>query len=615
MGCGILSPVCDGAENVGGAVSGAVGDSPVGDVIGGVGDSKDKLDAALSFASDPIGYLAEKTQDGARSLAENVLPAMAKALEPDLTASWFLEAYKITFALAILAWVCQLIYGLVQTSRRKISASEMVDIIVARSPIFLLGCMFGPVIGGLFVRFFGALTNDIIKGTVGGSVDSVGDGVTSLVGTGDPGSIAGGAFVALIIYFVMILGLLVCLLTMIVMLVTLYLSGVMFPLAFQYLTSPTQSARAWTIAKIWLGILLSHPLMFLLLGFSLNMASGTLLEGQLPGEGTGAPTGLRLLAGLLMCTVALWMTALSPLALSKLAPVMPTGGGASDGVNAKSLSLPSGSSSGGQAKASNGMARSTSSRGTSGASGASLDAESGVGGGGGDAVLASVGGGSGGGGAMAGAAAGAEEAGAAGAETGPLDIGIAAAGAAVGAAAGAAKEGMDEVADQAGSGSGGAADGGGGSDAAGAVDGSAASSAAEKAGLSGGAGGSLDGDSDGGSGLTGGGADVADMGGSYDGSTGSQSSAMSSEGASADTGSRFAPAQGDNGAGSVEDLTSGTAGDRSGSDSKPSSPSGQGGRGGARKAGAALGSMLDDMSAAATAQAEDHGGHGGGGGR
>ncbi|WP_340541011.1 hypothetical protein [Nocardioides sp. GXZ039] len=434
-----------------------VGSTPAGAVINGVQGAEDAASAVkegLSFASDPLGYLADKAQGAAQSLSSDILPAMTHAMEPDLSADWFLNAYRTTFAIAILVWVLQLLWAFVQHARRKISSSEMVDILVARSPMFIIGCMFGPPLGAGLVKLFGALTDSMINEFIGGTSDEVAAGLNEMLNSGDPDQIAGGPLVALVIYAVMVLGLLTCLVTLLVMLVTQYLSGVFFPLAWQYITSANQKHRAWSIAKIWIGIMMSHPLMFLLLGVSLKMATGTLLGDQLPGREQGLPEGIQVLLGLAMCCIALWMTALSPLALSKLAPVLPTGAGSTDGVNLKSIPRPSGN----RTDASNALAQRSQ---TSEA--ASVDAGVGGGdgqGGGGSDVLATVGGGSSSG-AAEGAAAGAEEAAAAGAETGPGDVLIAGAGAAAGAAAGAVKDAEQDAEEQAGQAAGGGADGGG----------------------------------------------------------------------------------------------------------------------------------------------------------
>lgn len=454
------------------------GATPLGQVVGGAGAVAeaggavaDAAQTAYDFGSDPIGFISDALRGAAQSLAQDVLPTLVNAMEPDLTASWFREAYAITFAVAILAWVGQLIWAFVQQARRQISNSEMVDILIARSPMFLLGCAFGPAFGGLIVKLLGYLTNDVLKWAVGGTAADISDGIAGLLDDGSAAEVSGGVLVAAVIYLVMILGLLLCVLTLVVMLVTLYLSGVAFPLGWQYITSAKQKNLATKIPKIWIGILLSHPLMFFLLGLSLKMASGTLLQGELPGNESEAPTGVRLLVGLLVACVALWMTALSPLMLSKFAPIMPTGASAGDGVTAASIPRPSMGSKGGSGKSS-GLARQSES------DSGDLDAGSagGPSGGGGDLVSASVGGGSGAGAqggsgtasaASQGAESGAMKAGEAGAETGPGDVAIMAAGAAVGAAGGAMKDAMGEATDQAGEASGAAtadAGSGGGAD-------------------------------------------------------------------------------------------------------------------------------------------------------
>lgn len=118
---------------------------------------------AISFGTDPAGYVAQKMQAGANGLATEVLPALRTATEPDLSADWFLSTYKVSFALAILMWVVLMIWNLVQYSRKHIGGDELVESITVYSPVFIIGAVFGPLLGQLLVRLSGSLTDGLIK--------------------------------------------------------------------------------------------------------------------------------------------------------------------------------------------------------------------------------------------------------------------------------------------------------------------------------------------------------------------------------------------------------------------------------------------------------------------
>ncbi|WP_028473841.1 hypothetical protein [Nocardioides alkalitolerans] len=329
--CGLAGAVgADRAEAGCEALTG-IAEDQAGDLVGGVlsgspviEQGADAVGAArgiADFISDPFGHIAEKLQASTKSLVDDILPTMTKALQPDLSAEWFVDAYQLTFTLSLLLWILQLVWSFAQYGRGRLGPGEVQEVILERTPLFFAGVLFGPAVAVFFVGLFGALTNGIIDRVLGRSLDSINEGMGALVESGGPDQVVGGAIVAIILYLAMVLGLLCLLLTLAVMLVTLYLSGVAFPLVWQWVTNPQHPERGWKVVGVWGGILVTQPLMFLMLGVALNMAAGTLLQGQLPGNDSGAPNGLRLLVGLLIAGIGIWMAALTPVMMSRFAPV------------------------------------------------------------------------------------------------------------------------------------------------------------------------------------------------------------------------------------------------------------------------------------------------------
>ena len=72
------------------------------DVVGGVGNIVDGVGGAIGFAQDPFGAIFRTLRDAASGLARDVLPAITDATLPDLSLSWFIQAYAISFAAALL---------------------------------------------------------------------------------------------------------------------------------------------------------------------------------------------------------------------------------------------------------------------------------------------------------------------------------------------------------------------------------------------------------------------------------------------------------------------------------------------------------------------------------
>jgi type IV secretion system protein TrbL len=418
------------------------------DVVQGTASSIDGtisgITSTIAFASDPLGYLAQKFQEGAEAMVTDVLPALNHALEPDLNTSWFIQLYAFTFAVAILVWIVQLIALFVAQSRGKVSPTQFFDVLVPRSVAFLVGCMFGPLAGMLLIEVVRALTDVVIQIAFGQSSDAVLRSFSSLISTGDASQVAGGAIVGIIIYAAMLLALLVIFCTQLVLLVTLYLAGVVFPLGWQWIVSYRHGDRATRIVKVWVGVLLTQPLVYFMFGAAVQLATAVTLQQQLPGD-SQSPQTLRQLIGVGVGAAAMWLAASSPFLLAKFAPILPTDGGNFSGLPPVS----SGSGSSGSLPQTTDSANpaTVDGSGVSGGGSSITDALGGTAGGGAGTGGAGSGGAAGASssGAAAGAEAGAEEAAVAGAELGPGDVVAAGIGAAAGAAAGAAEDAASEA--------------------------------------------------------------------------------------------------------------------------------------------------------------------------
>lgn len=300
-----------------------------------VGDLVSGAATAISFASDPMGYIAQQMQAGAAGLADTVLPALEKLTHPDLTAAWFLSAYQVSFALAMFVFVGFLGWNFVLLARHAISMDDVVETLTIYTPLFLGGVIFGPAAGALLLALTGAVTDSLISWGVTSSVTGTTTALQAAIAAGDPAKIAGGSFVAILFFFALIIALLLSFIVLLVMLVTLYLTGAIIPLSLVWLVHPRQREKGLKVVMVWIGICSSHILLFLLLGVAFRMVGGLATNFDKP--------GLTILANLAVATIALMMATLSPLSLAKFAPVGPSsasGGG-------PSLSVPSPSRSGG----------------------------------------------------------------------------------------------------------------------------------------------------------------------------------------------------------------------------------------------------------------------------
>ncbi|GAA3621736.1 hypothetical protein GCM10022199_27730 [Marihabitans asiaticum] len=290
-----------------------------------IGDAADKVGAVIEFGKDPFGYVAQKEAEAAKALTENLIPALARVTEPDLSAEWFINAYRISFAGAVIAWVLILLYDLTTFRRRGESGAELVDSVVRWSPVFLVGSMFGPAAGASIVKLIGSLNASLINWGIASTTEELVQNFNAIIGD-DPSKFLGGSFVAMLVFFCLVLALLLVLVVLVIMLVTLYMSGVVLPLSLMWAAKVGQREKGRKVVMVWAGILCSQPLIFLLLGFAFSGITAQAMEvlSETP-SGGGLPP-LEMLVQLVVVIIMLVMATLGPTTLASFAPVGPTDG-------------------------------------------------------------------------------------------------------------------------------------------------------------------------------------------------------------------------------------------------------------------------------------------------
>jgi hypothetical protein len=294
------------------------------DVVGGVGNIVDGLGGAIGFAQDPFGAIFRTLRDAASGLARDVLPAITDATLPDLSLSWFIQAYAISFAAALLVGIVLVIVQLVKVARGTLAGRDLVDTLGVYFPMFLIGAMFGPLFGIILVNFFHAISNDVIAWGVEGSTEELTSRFTAMIETTDPAALTGGVVIACLLMLAMVLGLLLVLGMLIVQLVTLYFTGILVPLGLVWIIDRDRRQFGMKLLQLWVGILAAHPLLFFLLGVTFNLVAGSV-------TGFGESPPLQSLVTLCVALLSLFVAALSPMLLLRFAPIVPTGIGGSSG--------------------------------------------------------------------------------------------------------------------------------------------------------------------------------------------------------------------------------------------------------------------------------------------
>ncbi|WAH99754.1 hypothetical protein [Arthrobacter sp. MMS18-M83] len=318
-------PIGVAATIIGGAANAVVGGAKaVAAVPGAVGDTAKAVVNVANFASDPAGYIFKLLQDGAKGLAHDVLPALAHATEPDLSAQWFLNAYAISFASAIFVWVVLLAVQFAKVARGTMSTRDLMESLGPQTAQFFFGALYGPMLGWFVVKFFSALSDSFIAWGITGAADTTVTSFTKMIDDVNPGAVIGGVFVGIGLMFFMIVALVMTLGILVVTLVALYFTGVLFPLGWVWIVSKGHRRHGRRIAVLWVGIMAMHSLLFFLLGFTFTMVSGSIIFAEWS-------DGLKTLVQLGVAIIAMIAVGLAPWKLMKFAMVIPAGAGGQGG--------------------------------------------------------------------------------------------------------------------------------------------------------------------------------------------------------------------------------------------------------------------------------------------
>jgi hypothetical protein len=292
--------------------------------------------AAGSFMAHPFEHMNRALQKAASGLVTDVLPGLEKVTRPDLSRAWFAHAYAGAFAIALLAFVVLVGWNFVQRARGRIGSDELAESLFLYGPLFLAGAVFGPAAGAFLLRFTGALTDSVTSffGTSGSPTGST-SRLQEIIAAATPTGITGGAVVGVLFLLALVLALVMVFMVLLVMSVTLYLTGVIAPLSLVWLVHPHRRGRGLKVVNVWVGICFSHVLLFFLLGAVFSMFTDLPFTRTFAPGGahtanaaatTAAPGGSPFaeLVALAVAVIALFTAVLSPLGLLRFAPVAPT---------------------------------------------------------------------------------------------------------------------------------------------------------------------------------------------------------------------------------------------------------------------------------------------------
>ena len=286
-------------------------DSPGGQLVTAVVN-------VVSFAEDPLGWLTDKMGQGASGIMSWVADTANNATAADLTSTWWIDAYKKAFAVAIILFGMLTLWNMSQLGRGKIGPEEFAETVTTRSWGFFGGVVFGPPLAKFLIEGAGILSLGIISampGYDGGKMDAT--TVNKSIQGASEGKIIGGVFIAFLLLLVVCICALFLFVSLAVQTLAVYASGAVFPIAFTWVINIRHRGGSMKIPFMLLAIIFSRPLLFFIVGLVMAMARAAVVQSS-----DDASTNLAMV---IMVGVGLAIAAFSPLLLLKFAPVIPTG--------------------------------------------------------------------------------------------------------------------------------------------------------------------------------------------------------------------------------------------------------------------------------------------------
>lgn len=273
----------------------------------------------LKFVVDPadaVDDMANALHKSAVEFTTKVLQGLAGVGNFDPASPWFLQTYAASTGLGLLVMSFMAILMIVRTASGGGGRDDLQEALVKHLPMGMFLAVFSPAIAAVLVEAVNGLTNGIAAWDSQYLTNAVAK--LTLLG-GITGSVLpGGAVVGVVIFGLMVMGTFAVFVGLVMQSIALPLSGLVAGIAWGMLVHPRWRRKALRPPLAFLGVLLSKPLLFFLLGAIFALIDGNLSE---PAMLAG---GIPLLTQLTLVICALAIVGFAPFSLLKHAPLLPT---------------------------------------------------------------------------------------------------------------------------------------------------------------------------------------------------------------------------------------------------------------------------------------------------
>ncbi|MFF0494588.1 hypothetical protein ACFYTQ_36690 [Nocardia sp. NPDC004068] len=274
---------------------------------------------AARFVTDPQSVIddwANSSKDSAVDLSSRVLDGLAATGRFDPTAGWFLRWYAISTGIGVMVMGAMTLLALWRASARGETIKSIAADLFGYLPAGVILMLFAPMIAAMLVEVANTGSEQIAKA----AGPDMGEMITNLkkfTGGLAATNLVGGVLVGLVLFLLLIAGALAVFFGLLMHQVALPCLAVASGIGFGMWVHPSWRKKALRPVLLFIAIVFSKPLLFLLLA----TLTGTLNASLTDNRGGDA---LSTLAQLCLVVVAFLVAGLAPWSLLRYAPLLPS---------------------------------------------------------------------------------------------------------------------------------------------------------------------------------------------------------------------------------------------------------------------------------------------------
>jgi type IV secretion system protein TrbL len=293
--------------------------------------SKGAVDAAkktIEFASDPMGFITQQMQDAVHAVAGVLIPWLLSALHPNYTAQWWLHSYAVSSSISMFVLAIQLLVITLRRRRGSLGTKEMIESYFIAAPTFVIGVLFGPVVGVAVTKLFTAAGDAIAVWAVNSTTQEFFTKIADLAADGDSAALLNSAIVSIVVLGVLFLSLLGVSFIFIIQLASQYLVGAVLPLGFVWIVNPATRKLGKAVPVVWLAIGITQVALIFLVGLAFRAINGISITAD-PGTLGKLVNPIQTFVNLAVPAVISFIVVFAPLSMLKFIPRPGGGGGTS----------------------------------------------------------------------------------------------------------------------------------------------------------------------------------------------------------------------------------------------------------------------------------------------